>query len=74
MAAISILQKTILSIQVQKGVSASGNPVYAYRNYANVKTSATVDNIYAVGHALGGLSMYPVSNIQRIDYANLINQ
>lgn len=74
MAAISIPQKTTLAIHVQKGVSASGNPVYAYRNYTSVKPSATVENMYAVGQALAGLNMYPVSDIQRIDYANLINK
>lgn len=74
MAVVNIPQKTTLSIQVQKGISDSGNPVYAYRNYANVKPDATVQDIFDVANALANLQVYALANIQRVDYSKLMNQ
>lgn len=74
MAVVNIPQKTTLSIQVQKGISESGNPIYAYRNYSNVKPDATSQNIFHVANAIAGLQAYALASIQRVDYSKLMNQ
>ncbi len=74
MAVIKIPQKVVLAIRVQKGVNTSGNPVYADRNYANVKPAAADADIMEVAQALMDLFQYSVANVQRIDYANLITE
>lgn len=74
MAVVSVPQKTTLALHVQKGISGSGSPVYAYRNYTNVKPAAAPADIFDVAVALAGLQAYTLADIQRIDYANLISE
>ena len=72
MAVQKIPQNSTMAIKLQKGVNASGHPVYVTRNYSCKATTVDQD-IYDVAQAIIGLQTYPVANIERIDNANLVN-
>ena len=74
MAVVKVPQSSTLSLKFQTGVNATGNPVYKTVSYSNTKPAATDADMYAIGQGLGGLQVYPVANIARVDSGNLINQ
>jgi len=73
MAVVKIPQSSTIAIKLQKGVTSSGNPAYVTRNYTGKPTAADQD-LFDVAQALMGLQAYPVSEIARVDNANLVNQ
>lgn len=73
MAVTKIPQKTSLGIKIQTGLNAAGNPVYKTLGFSNIKSTATDDNVYAVGLGLSSLQKFPVVGIMRTDNNNLIN-
>jgi len=73
MAVVKVPQSSTIAIKLQKGVTASGSPVYVTRNYA-CKPAATDQDLFDAAVALMGLQAYPVADIARVDNANLINQ
>ena len=73
MAVQSIPQASTVRLKVQTGVNGSGNPEYAYRTFSNAKPGAADADCYAIMQSLAGLQKYPAANIQRINYANLVN-
>lgn len=72
MAVQKVPQESNIAIKVQKGISATGSPVYVTRNYP-CKPATTDQDIFDVAVALGGLQKYAVSTIQRIDTADMLN-
>jgi len=67
-------QTSQMDIQVQTGVSASGNPVYANRRFNNVKPAASDADIFDIAADLGNLQTHPVQAILRVDTGTLVNQ
>nr|WP_092074296.1 DUF1659 domain-containing protein [Dendrosporobacter quercicolus]NSL49200.1 DUF1659 domain-containing protein [Dendrosporobacter quercicolus DSM 1736]SDM87430.1 Protein of unknown function [Dendrosporobacter quercicolus] len=74
MAVIKIPQSSRLIIKVQTGVNTSGNAVYRQRSFNNLKADAADADIHAVGLALAGLQVYPVTAVGRIDDVELVEQ
>ena len=72
MAVEKMVQGSTIALKLQTGVNASGNPVYVTRNYP-CKAAASDQDIFDVGQAIVGLQTYPVTNIERIDSAYLVN-
>lgn len=73
MAVVKLPQNSTIAIKLQKGVTTSGSPAYVTRNYPG-KPSATDQDLFDVAVALTGLQKYPVSDIARVDNAQLVNE
>lgn len=58
-------------LEVQTGTDASGQPVYRVRSYGRVKPAATDQDVMDVAQAIGGLQIYPVNAVSRVDEADL---
>lgn len=73
MAVVKLPQKSTIAIKLQKGVTTSGSAAYVTRNYPG-KASATDQDLFDVGLALMDLQSYPVTGIERVDNATLLNE
>jgi len=74
MAIVKVPQSSRLIVTVQTGLSATGSAVFRQRSFNNLKPDAADSDVHAVGVALGGLQLYPVEEIGRIDDTQLIDQ
>lgn len=52
MAVTKTLESLSLTIEIQKGVDKAGDPTYTNKTFANVKSDASLDNVYAVADAI----------------------
>ena len=70
--AVSRLINTRLRLIFENGTHpTSGNPVLKTKSFNNVLTSATPDQLYAVGNALVGLQTLPIHGIERYDNSEI---
>lgn len=60
-----------LRFRIQTGTNANGQPIYRVRTYNRVKPEATDQDVYDVAQALGGLQVYPVTAISRVNEGDL---
>ncbi|QJW49175.1 DUF1659 domain-containing protein [bacterium BFN5] len=74
MAIVKVPQSSRLIVTVRTGVSAAGTAVFRQRSFNNLKPDAADSDVHAVGLALGGLQLYPVEDVSRIDDAQLMDQ
>lgn len=58
-------------LHLQTGVNDAGAPLYKDKSYPRVLPTVTIDDLYAVGGALAGLSNWTLHHIQRLDRADL---
>lgn len=63
--ATAVLDDSRLTITFDAGVDTEGKPVYKRKNFNNIKTSATHDQLFEMVQALAPLQQYPVSQIER---------
>jgi hypothetical protein len=61
-----------VSIYFQTGLSETGTPIIKSRTYSNVNDTATDEEIYEVGQAVGTLMEDTVTTISRVDVSDLI--
>ncbi|MBW6408789.1 DUF1659 domain-containing protein [Clostridium weizhouense] len=52
MAINKFVKDTIMSIEIQKGVDKSGDPVFTKKNFSSVKEDASEENVYDVAQAI----------------------
>jgi len=52
MAVTKQITTTSLSIEVQSGLDKAGDPIYAKKNFSNVRTDVTPNNAFAVAEAV----------------------
>ncbi|WP_271813864.1 DUF1659 domain-containing protein [Clostridium beijerinckii] len=52
MAVTKTIDSVSLSIEVQKGLDKTGDPIYTKKTFSGIKTYATPENIYAVADAI----------------------
>ena len=52
MALSKLIVSTSLSIEVENGVDASGDPKYTKKTFSDVKSDAALENIYDVAQAI----------------------
>ena len=64
-------QAAKLMIKVQTGVSASGNPVYRQRSFANMNPALADEDVLNIGTTIGQLQKHNVESISRQDNAVL---
>jgi len=73
MAVNKVPQGAVMSIKVQAGLTTAGAPAYKTLRFSSVKSSATDADFYEIANAVAGLQSYPMTGIERIDTANLVN-
>lgn len=64
---------SIFRLELNTGTDANGNPVIRNKSISNVKAAAVDQDIFDVATSLAGLQEFPLSGIQRVDNASLIN-
>ncbi|WP_017210270.1 DUF1659 domain-containing protein [Clostridium beijerinckii] len=52
MAVTKTIDSVSLSIEVEKGLDKTGDPIYTKKTFSGIKTDATPENIYAVADAI----------------------
>lgn len=65
--ATAALVESSMRLDLDGGLDADNKPVVKNKNFSNVKTAATPDQIYSVATALAGLQTYPLIMIKRND-------
>lgn len=55
-----------LTLTVNTGVDAEGNPVLRTRSYSGVKPSASDQDVYDVAQAVAGLQQHLVEEVSRV--------
>lgn len=50
----------------------SGEPIYKFKSFNNVKTDATADQLYAIANAFAGLQERPLYNVERKDSSDIL--
>ncbi|MBH0169115.1 DUF1659 domain-containing protein [Fictibacillus sp. 18YEL24] len=65
--ATAALIDSAMRLELDGGLDEDNKPVVKYKNFANVKTTSTPDQLYAVANALSGLQVYPLVMIKRND-------
>ncbi|WP_067730629.1 DUF1659 domain-containing protein [Oceanobacillus damuensis] len=70
--AIADMTNSTLQLVFTDGIdSESGLPIFKYKSFNNVKTSATTDQLYAVATAIADLQERPLYNINRKDTSDI---
>jgi Protein of unknown function (DUF1659) len=70
--AVSDMTDSQLRLVFHDGDDAiTGEPIYKYKSFNNVKTDATADQLYAIANAISGLQQRPLFNIERKDSSDI---
>lgn len=69
--AVSILKDTQLRLVFEDGVDLNGKTIYKNKNYNNIKTTATVDQLFAVAQAIVPLQTKTLFTVERNDSSDL---
>ncbi|WP_110926708.1 DUF1659 domain-containing protein [Bacillus massiliglaciei] len=71
--ASQVILTSALRLDFEAGVNEKGEAVYKRKSFANIKTNATPDQLFATAGAIAGLQGYPLSEVSRQDTHALIN-
>ncbi|KGX86903.1 DUF1659 domain-containing protein [Pontibacillus litoralis] len=63
--ATSSIKHSQLQLVLENGIDSKGNPVFKNKNFNNVKTDATADQLFTVANALGSLQQHSIMEIER---------
>ena len=74
MAAVKTNESTKLVLSVETGASAGGAPIYGQRSLSHIRPSLSDTDALAVGTAVAGLQIYPLSKVTRHDKAVLVEE
>jgi hypothetical protein len=74
MALVSTALDSALVVRYQTGVSASGSPILRQKTLAGIKAGAADQDLYDVAAALFSLLQYPLIEVRRENYFDLVNQ
>lgn len=65
--ALATMTDSRLQLIFEDGLDEEGKPLFSNKNFNNVKTSSTTDQLYAVTMALVPLQQLQLSGIERDD-------
>lgn len=68
----AVITSSKLRLVFQVGMDDEGKPVLKAKTLSNIQKSATPDQLFQAAQALSGLSNDTLSNIERIDNADLL--
>lgn len=67
-----MLKNSRLTLLFETGMNEKGEPIFKGKSYANVRKKATADQLHQAATALGSLSGYPLSSVERTDNHDII--
>jgi hypothetical protein len=73
MAVTKLIQTASLSIEVQSGTDAAGDPTFSKKTFSNVKTDAAPQNIYEIADAIKGVLEAPTRDFFVNESSSLVN-
>lgn len=68
----SVLTSQSLVVKYQSGIDKEGKEVYKRQTYANISSSATDDNLCAVGNAIGAVLNTQIYSVMKENKFELI--
>lgn len=71
--AIETMRDSDLRLVFETGLDLDGNMTYKNKNYNNVKTSATADQLAAVATSITGLQQHPLFAVRRYSSYEITN-
>lgn len=74
MAAKSNKLQTALTIKYKTGKDKNGKDIIKGQKFSRVKIAASDQSVYDAANALGGLLMYPVTDIIKEDESQIVNE
>ena len=73
MAVTKSIQTASLTIEVQSGTDAAGDPTYSKKSFSNVKTDAAPQNVFDVANAIKGVLEAPTRDYFINESSSLVN-
>ena len=73
MAVTKVIDATSLSIEVQKGVDKTGDPIYGKRTFSNLRNNVDEQNAYDVAEAIKDVLEASTRSTSLIVSSKLIN-
>lgn len=67
-----ILYETKLRLSFETGMNQKGEPVYKTKTFANVKKTATAEELFRFAQAIAQLSKDPLSAIVKSDSSDIL--
>ena len=71
MAVVASVKDTVMVVTFQTGLTVQGSPKLSQRSFANVKSTATDQDVYDVITALYALQDYPLISVSRDNRVDL---
>jgi len=68
----AMMKDSRMTLVFETGLNEKGEPIFEGKSYANVRKEATADQLHQAATALGGLSAYPLSSVERTDNHDII--
>ncbi|WP_077614814.1 DUF1659 domain-containing protein [Caenibacillus caldisaponilyticus] len=70
MATANLMDSSLI-LTLDAGVDEKGNPIVKRKTFNNLKTSATNDQLFAIGQALASVQQHPLVAIERSDRSSI---
>ena len=74
MAVVKEPYSSSIKLRYQKGVNASGDPIFVNTTYSKAKVTATDQDLFDVATAINSLQNNALLGVYRTDDSELINQ
>jgi hypothetical protein len=69
----ALIQASQLRLVFELGTDENGKMKYKNKNFNNIKTSATAEQLLSVAQAVASLQIYPLAQVERTDKHLLTN-
>jgi len=74
MAIIANQSDSKLTLVLDAGLDENNKEIVKNKTFANVKTSATNENVYEVATALAGIQKYTLKNVKKYEEYDLVEE
>lgn len=72
MAATRNDKKTYIRLEVETGMTASGQATFSTRSFENINPELADDDALSIGNSLAGLQTYPLGSVKRSDICKIV--
>jgi hypothetical protein len=72
MAVAEIMNSQLRLVLVDGADELTGEPIYKFKSFSNVKTNADADQLHAVGEAFAGLQERELESLERKDSLSIM--
>jgi len=68
----ALLEGTKLRLVFEAGLDKNGEPIYKAKTFSNVKTDATIDQLYQAAQAITALCNDTLNKVERNDSSEIL--